>query len=103
MHLIVFAATLTDGTAGAIAVVSDGSATVFGPSKGQPFIRGYFSIGNDVVYSQIANNSASFLTNPLKMIPLDSVDVDGTSYLKIPPVPVENSSVFTVTGLTVAG
>lgn len=102
MHLIMTQATLTDGTEGALAVVSPASLTV-SDQRGQPYLRGFFSTGNDVVYSLISNNSTTFLTNPLKFGGHKSTDTDGIAYIKIPPLPLEPNSVFSVAGKTVAG
>lgn len=102
MHLIMTQATLTDGTEGALAVVSPASLTV-SDQRGAAFLRAFFSTGNDVVYSQISNNSTSFLTNPLKFPPHKSTDTDGIAYVKVPNIPLEGNSVFSVAGKTVAG
>lgn len=102
LHIIDTQATLTDGTAAALAVVADGSLTVFS-GIGQPFLRAVGHVGNDVVYIKVHNNSKDWPQLDLTYGVVNSLDTDGVPYIKIPPQPVEPTSIFTVTGKSVAG
>lgn len=101
LHIISSNATLTDGTESALTIQSGDSFTV--QDRGvTPYLVSVGVQGNYLTYARIKNNSPAFLTNDLDIPCGGKLADDGFVNVRIPPIPLLKSSVFSVTGLATA-